>query len=133
MISARSITIFFNIEAHARGMEVKVQTIKSPDFKQIYAIGAIGGHSPYDFRIAFYNDSPKASIEEGKSMTVMERKIDAEIILSPLAAKELAKWLAEHVNDYEKLFGEIKRPGSVGSASAGNGKGSEPAAIQGYM
>ena len=117
----------------ARGMEVKVQTIKSPDFKQIYAIGAIGGHSPYDFRIAFYNDSPKASMEEGKSMTVMERRIDAEIILSPLAAKELAKWLGEHVNDYEKLFGEIKRPGSVGSPSAGNGKSSEPAAIQGYM
>ena len=116
-----------------RGMEVKVQTIKSPDFKQIYAIGAIGGHSPYDFRIAFYNDSPKASIEEGKSMTVMERRIDTEIILSPLAAKELAKWLGEHVNDYEKLFGEIKRPGSSGLASAGNGKGSEPAAIQGYM
>ena len=45
----------------------------------------------------------------------------------------LAKWLGEHVNDYEKLFGEIKRPGSAGSASAGNGKSSEPAAIQGYM
>ncbi|HPH48948.1 MAG TPA: DUF3467 domain-containing protein [Methanothrix sp.] len=66
-------------------------------------------------------------------MTVMERRIDTEIILSPLAAKELAKWLGEHVNDYEKLFGEIKRPGSSGLASAGNGKGSEPAAIQGYM
>ncbi|HPH48949.1 MAG TPA: DUF3467 domain-containing protein [Methanothrix sp.] len=48
-------------------MEVKVQTIKSPDFKQIYAIGAIGGHSPYDFRIAFYNDSPKASIEGARA------------------------------------------------------------------
>ena len=98
-------------------MEVKVQTIKSPDFRQIYAIGAIGGHSPYDFRIAFYNDSPKASAEEGKSMTVMERKIDAEIILSPLAAKELARWLADHIKDYEKLFGEIKRPGSSGPDS----------------
>ena len=27
-------------------------------------------------------------------MTVMERKIETEIILSPLAAKELANWLA---------------------------------------
>ncbi len=114
-------------------MEVKVQTIKSPDFKQVYAIGAIGGHSPYDFRIAFYNDSPKASAEDGKNMTVMERKIDTEIILSPLAAKELANWLTEHIKDYEKLFGEIKRPGSAASGSALPGKGSEPAAIQGYM
>ena len=90
---------------------------KSSDFKQVYAIGAIGGHSPYDFRIAFYNDSPKTLVEDGKSMTVMERKIDTEIILSPLAAKELANWLVEHIKDYEKVFGEIKRPGSVSTGS----------------
>ncbi len=114
-------------------MEVKVQTIKSPEFKQVYAIGAIGGHSPYDFRIAFYNDSPKASAEDGKNVTIMERKIDTEIILSPLAAKELANWLNEHIKDYEKLFGEIKRPGSAALGSVSPGKGSEPAAIQGYM
>jgi outer membrane lipoprotein-sorting protein len=113
-------------------MEVKVQTIKSPDFKQIYAIGAIGGHSPYDFRIAFYNDSPRTDIDDGKSVTIMERKIDTEIILSPLAAKELTKWLSEHIKDYEKLFGEIKRPGSAAQCLANSGK-TEPAAIQGYM
>ncbi len=106
---------------------------KSPDFKQVYAIGAIGGHSPYDFRIAFYNDSPKTLVEDGKSMTVMERKIDTEIILSPLAAKELANWLVEHIKDYEKVFGEIKRPGSVSQNPADAKKGSESAAIQGYM
>jgi outer membrane lipoprotein-sorting protein len=114
-------------------MEVKVEISKSPDFSQVYAIGAIGGHSPYDFRIAFYNDSPKTLVEDGKSMTVMERKIDTEIILSPLAAKELANWLVEHIKDYEKVFGEIKRPGSVSSGPADARKGSESAAIQGYM
>lgn len=116
-------------------MEVKVQTQKGRDFKQVYAIGAIGGHSPYDFRIAFYNDSPKAMIEDGKSITVMERVIDTEIILSPLAAKELSNWLREHVRDYEKLFGEIKRPGSGASGSANSGKEGvgEQATIQGYM
>jgi hypothetical protein len=112
-------------------MEVRVENIKSCDFKQVYAIGAIGGHSPYDFRIAFYNDSPKSMVEGGKSVTVMERKIDAEIILSPLAAKELANWLSEHIKDYEKLFGEIKRPGS--QASGNPGKSGESAPIQGYM
>jgi len=116
------ITIFF-----------KVEISKSSDFKQVYAIGAIGGHSPYDFRIAFYNDSPKTVVDDGKSLTVMERKIDTEIILSPLAAKELANWLVEHIKDYEKVFGEIKRPGSVSQGPAVVGKGSESAAIQGYM
>ena len=114
-------------------MEVKVQTMKGPDFKQIYAIGAIGGHSPYDFRIAFYNDSPRTQVEGDKNVTVMERKIDTEIILSPLAAKELANWLTEHIKDFEKVFGEIKRPGSVSQDPAIAAKGSEPAAIQGYM
>ncbi len=81
-----------------------MEIIRSPEFRQIYAIGAIGGHSPYDFRIAFYNDSPRALVEGGKNITVMERKIEAEIILSPLAAKELANWLSGHIKDYEKAF-----------------------------
>jgi outer membrane lipoprotein-sorting protein len=114
-------------------MEVSVEILRSSDFKQIYAIGAIGGHSPYDFRIAFYNDSPKSMVEGGKSVTVMERKIETEIILSPLAAKELAKWLGEHIKDYEKVFGEIKRPGTGSNGSGNPGKSGDVAPIQGYM
>ncbi len=113
-------------------MEVSVELTRSPQFRQIYAIGAIGGHSPYDFRIAFYNDSPKTIAEGGNQMTVMERKIEAEIILSPLAAKELATWLHAHIQDYEKLFGEIKKPGARSSAGA-TVQASESTNIQGYM
>jgi len=109
-----------------------VEITRSPDFKQVYAIGAIGGHSPYDFRIAYYNDSPKAMVEGEKHVTVMERKIEMEVILSPLAAKELSNWLSEHVKDYEKIFGEIKRPGAGGPGPS-NPQGSESAPILGYM
>lgn len=112
-------------------MEVSVEITRSPDYRQVYAIGAIGGHSPYDFRIAFYNDSPKV-VEGDKNVTVMERKIETEIILSPLAAKELSSWLNGHLQDYEKLFGEIKRPGG-GPAGTSGPKASECAPIQGYM
>ncbi len=112
-------------------MDLSVEITRSSDFKQVYAIGAIGGHSPYDFRIAFYNDSPKAMMEGGKNVTVMERKIDTEIILSPLAAKELSNWLSEHIKDYEKRFGEIKRPG-VGDSGPVVGE-SKATPIQGYM
>ena len=114
-------------------MEVSIETTRSSEFKQVYAIGAIGGHSPYDFRIAFYNDSPKPQKEGGKSITVMERKIDMEVILSPLAAKELARWLGEHIKDYEKKFGEIKRPGAVAGEKGNTEKSGESAPIQGYM
>jgi hypothetical protein len=121
-------------------MEVSMEIIRSPDFKQIYAIGAIGGHSPYDFRMAFYNDSPKAMVDSGKQITLMEREIKAEIILSPLAAKELANWLNSHINDYEKLFGEIKRPEASDSAKPDaiksdsvKSESSKSTQIQGYM
>ncbi len=114
-------------------MEVSVETTRSSEFKQIYAIGAIGGHSPYDFRIAFYNDSPKIQRDGNKNITVMERKIEMEIILSPLAAKELARWLEEHIKDYEKKFGEIKRPGAGSGEKVNLEKSGESAPIQGYM
>ncbi|VVB67492.1 Uncharacterised protein [uncultured archaeon] len=113
-------------------MEVSVEIVRSPDFKHIYAIGAIGGHSPYDFRIAFYNDSPKALLEGNKNVTVMERMIETEIILSPLAAKELANWMSDHIKDYEKIFGEIKRPGAAVSGVSGP-QASEAKPLQGYM
>lgn len=64
-------------------MEVPVEITRSPDFKQIYAIGAIGGHSPYDSRIAFYNDTPKVKMENGEQITIMERDMKAEAIMPP--------------------------------------------------
>jgi hypothetical protein len=124
------ITIFFNLESELLTMEVSMEFTRSPEFKQVYAIGAIGGHSPYDFRIAFYNDSPKVLVDSGKQMTVMEREIKTEIILSPLAAKELATWLDSHLKDYEKLFGEIKKPGMPDSIKPEATKSTQ---IQGYM
>ncbi len=108
-------------------MEFSLEISKGDKFRQIYVVGAMGGHSPYDFRIAFYNDSPKASVKEGKQLSVMERKVETELILSPLAAKELADWLNSHIKEYERQFGEIKKPG---------GRTIEPeqsAPIQGYM
>jgi hypothetical protein len=111
-------------------MEVTMEINRSPEFKQVYAIGAIGGHSPYDFRIAFYNDSPNALMEPGKQVTVMEREIKAEVILSPLAAKELVTWLDSHIKDYEKIFGEIKKPGMNDSSKLEPSKSSQ---IVGYM
>jgi len=105
-------------------MEISIEVVKSEKFRQIYSVGAMGGHSPYDFRISFYNDTPKS--REGKQISVMERKVEAEITLPPLAAKELAEWLNGHVKEFEKQFGEIKKPGKMPEPEV-----SSP--IQGYM
>jgi hypothetical protein len=129
--NGQKIIIYFKPEIHSLHMEVSLEIIRAPEFRQIYSIGAIGGHSPYDFRIAFYNDSPKVLVEGGKQITLMERKMEVEVILSPLAAKELATWLNTHLQDYEKAFGEIKKPGEqTSSTSSQAGKSSH---IQGYM
>ena len=96
-----------NIESAAskKGKKsITIEFIKPDDFKQIYAIGAAGGHSPYDFRIGFYNDTPKMFGDSSES-----RVIEAEVILSPVAALELNRWLTQHINEYESVFGPIAR------------------------
>jgi hypothetical protein len=100
-----------NIESSAakkgkRG--ITIEFIKPESFKQIYAIGAAGGHSPYDFRIGFYNDTPKMFGDASESR-VIERRVETEIILSPVAALELNRWLTQHINEYESVFGPIGR------------------------
>ncbi len=85
-----------------------VEFVKPESFRQIYAIGAAGGHSPYDFRIGFYNDTPKMFGDASESR-IIERCVETEIILSPVAALELNRWLSQHINEYESVFGPIAR------------------------
>ncbi|QLC50002.1 DUF3467 domain-containing protein [Methanolobus zinderi] len=89
--------------------KVRIELYKPEDFKQVYSIGAIGGHSPYDFRIGFYNDMPLPAAKAGEEQ-VIQRRLESEVILSPLAALELSKWLNQHLKDYEAKFGPIRRP-----------------------
>ncbi|MDW7732659.1 MAG: DUF3467 domain-containing protein [Methanolobus sp.] len=88
--------------------KVRIELYKPNDFKQVYSIGAVGGHSPYDFRIGFYNDTPLPAAKAGEEQ-VIQRRLETEVILSPLAALELSKWLNQHVRDYEAMFGPIKK------------------------
>jgi hypothetical protein len=39
-------------------------------------------------------------------------EVQAELILSPLAAKQTAKWLVKYVNEFEKKIGPIPEPAS---------------------
>lgn len=87
---------------------ITIDFVKPENFRQIYAIGAAGGHSPYDFRIGFYNDTPKMFGDSSESR-VIERRVEAEVILSPVAALELNRWLTQHIKEYESVFGPIAR------------------------
>ncbi len=100
-----------NIESSASKKNKKsitIEFVKPENFRQIYAIGAAGGHSPYDFRIGFYNDTPKM-FGDASEARVIERSVETEVILSPVAALELNRWLTQHINEYESVFGPIAR------------------------
>jgi hypothetical protein len=79
----------------------KTSLIRSSDFRTVYAVGAIGSWTPYDFRINFYSE--KISEDEEESYVN-----DAQIILTPKATKEFAYWLMQNINEYETLYGKPK-------------------------
>jgi hypothetical protein len=79
----------------------KTTLIRSPDFKTIYAVGAIGTWTPYDFRINFYSEKVIEDLEESYVN-------DSQIILSPKATKEFALWLIQNVKDYEATYGKVR-------------------------
>lgn len=113
--------------------KLRVEFYKPEDCRQVYSIGAVGGHSPYDFRIGFYNDNPKPGIDED-GVQVIQRRLETEVILSPLAALELSKWLNHHLKEYEAMFGSIPRPnrGEIKSESPTDDS-RENSEIQGYI
>ena len=84
---------------------------------QFYSTGAFGGYTSHDFRIIFFAEVPltKDEIQSAINLKVI-REVKSEIIMSPLAAKELVNWLSKKVEDFEKDFGKIPEPPKSGEA-----------------
>jgi hypothetical protein len=101
-----------------RPMEEKVKEdstslpyVYPSETQKIYASGAFGGYTPHDFRVILYLEEPLRQDEILQSETLdIIRTVQGELILSPLAAKELTKWLTDKVKNFENDFGKI--PGS---------------------
>lgn len=88
-------------------MRIPVKVKYADDFMRTYVTGAIGGFNGYDFRIAFFNDVVNHPESPSQPPTVT-REIKVEIILTPVALKQLVKWLNQHLAELEKMIGEIK-------------------------
>ena len=123
------ITVQNQGNAHGQPIEIVIELSKEEDFKRFYAIGAIGVNNIYDFRISFYNDEPELGQRNG--VKKIHRKVGSEVILSPVAAKELARWLAQNVQDYENKFGEIKSQSRSKDSSKGTAD-NDRTALDGY-
>lgn len=90
---------------------IDIPVVIPSDIPRIYATGAFGGFNPYDFRLLLFSDEPleQDEILAANELNVM-REVQAELILSPLAAKQTAKWLVKYVNEFEKKIGPIPEP-----------------------
>ncbi len=80
----------------------QAEVIKTPDFKVTYSLGAFGGFSKYDFKLTFINES--STDDSGNRVVVTP----VQVVMSHLAAKELAYWLSDRVKEFEDKTGKIK-------------------------
>jgi len=88
-------------------IRIPVKIKYAEDFRRIYATGALGGFNGLDFRVSFFNDVVNHPEEPTQPPTVT-REIKVEVILTPVALKQLTKWLNQHLTELEKVIGEIK-------------------------
>ncbi len=82
----------------------KASMMRTPDFHVIYTMGAVGGFTPYDFRMNLYNESIPQP--DGKITLISP----AQIAMSHVAAKEFALWLSNQIKEYEGKVAKIEKP-----------------------
>lgn len=102
--------------------------IRKPDFKIIYAIGAIGSWTPHDFRINFYSE--KVKDKEGEALVN-----DVQVILPPKAVRDLAVTLTRYIKEYERVHGISLKDidFSIIGDMAGVKKGAEKTGVNGEL
>lgn len=88
--------------------EIDIPLKISEDSQQIYATGAFGGFTPYDFRIILYNESLIPSDKEGE--VEMVRDSEYQLVISPITAVQLRDWLSKQIKMYEEHVGKINNP-----------------------
>ena len=80
-------------------------------FKIIYATGAFGGLAPNDGRIILFVERLQTGPVRGQpgqervEKVIRERLV--EIHVTPATWKSIARWMQDHVTNFEKQFGTI--------------------------
>jgi hypothetical protein len=93
--------------------KLPINTLRSDTFKNINVSGFFGGHRPGYFEAVIYSDE----MDAGKALQTqppdsekieINRILECRLLMDPFQAKSVLEWLQKHVEDYEKIFGEIK-------------------------
>jgi hypothetical protein len=91
----------------------KIEISEGDGYKVVYASGVFGGLDPHDGRIVFFLDrikpkmknDPKGAMELEK----INRELQVEVHMSPPQFASVAKWMIEHVHQFEKRIKSGKR------------------------
>lgn len=86
---------------------------KSEDFKEIHVDGLFGGLDPNGAKFTVYTQEREPKMKEsGKPGEMVLDKIkyelQAELHMSPVQFKSIAKWMEQKLEEYESQFGEIE-------------------------
>jgi len=86
---------------------------KSPDYKTIIVSGVFGGHRPGFFEVIVYTDELVAdealsSVPPDTDKIKVKRTLQCRLVMDPVEAKSFFEWFKQHMEQYEKEFGEIK-------------------------
>lgn len=94
---------------------VEVPIVISSELNTIYITGALGGFSSNEFRVLLFSEELFPRDEETEISKISAcRVVENEVRMSPETAKELAVWLMEQVEEYERTFGKIRTHHSKG-------------------
>ena len=86
---------------------------RDPSYRSIVVSGVFGGHRPGFFEAIVYTDELVAddalsSIPPATERIKIKRVLQCRLVMDPVQAKNLLQWLKQHIDRYEKEFGEIK-------------------------
>jgi len=95
------------------GIGAPIEITENPNFRPVYASGVFGGLDPHDGRIIFFldrikpkmNNNPRGAMELEK----INRELQIEIHMAPSQFASVAKWMMEHVHNFENRIKSGRR------------------------
>jgi hypothetical protein len=93
----------------------KIEVTTSADYRSIVVNGLFGGHRPGYFEGILYTDELEgkdalSTAQLAAERAFVKRTIQCRLVIDPVTAKSIAKWLNEHIAMYEQTFGKIPTP-----------------------
>jgi hypothetical protein len=76
---------------------------KHSDYRVVAATGVFGGLNPIEGHIIFYTDRFEPTSDNSGKMSLgsINRELQVEIHLSPVAFKSISEWMTKQVKDFE--------------------------------